>query len=316
MRKTKRKITHKSKKKLKKTSYKRNLTERKKTNRKRTSFKNKSLKQKGGNLGIILPVVGVVLVGATIGDVYMSNKTSNKMSNKMSNKNINNNTSINPSVNQNNLNMLKLKEDGVWINEHVIVNIMLDKIQKMYEEKKGISIEEILLEPEQTVEKKYEKLYDVAEPKKRTVSGYVDSYISRFLLAYFLYHLGEKDDYKLSDVFPDELKQKFNNELKTIKKTNLSAEKEIIQMPDNIESIFDDAKTEINMINSFIKKYPMNEGYINIEEFVKNIEKKYIEQYAPMLRTQDINDEYLLGLKSPKIFYTKIINKYKNSSDT
>tara|TARA_Y100000389_G_scaffold200451_1_gene240907 strand:- start:76 stop:351 length:276 start_codon:yes stop_codon:yes gene_type:complete len=71
MRKTKRNLACKGKNKLKKTTCKRsekndrnrNLTARKKINRKRKSFKKKSLKQKGGNLEIILPAIGVALAG-------------------------------------------------------------------------------------------------------------------------------------------------------------------------------------------------------------------------------------------------------------
>lgn len=314
MRKTKRNLACKGKNKLKKTTCKRsekndrnrNLTARKKINRKRKSFKKKSLKQKGGNLEIILPAIGVALAGATIG-VYISKK--------MSNKN-NNNTFLNQNGNNatNEKEAQIIKAGGDWLNEHLIVNIMLDKIQEMYEKRQDISIETILLESEQTYEETFGTLYDLAIERGRTVSGYVGKYISHFLLAYFLYHFGEDPDTDFSVVFPSDLKEKFNDQLANIKKTNHAADaKKVIQMPneDDINSIFKEAKNQITMIISFVKKY---KGDIDIKEFVKNIEKEYIGRYTTRMM-QNINNGHLniVDLNTPENFYSKIINKYKKS---
>tara|TARA_B110000114_G_C15041011_1_gene377056 strand:+ start:331 stop:1236 length:906 start_codon:yes stop_codon:yes gene_type:complete len=287
--KLKKKKTYKRKKKK---TYKKN-----KIDRKRKSIKKNLRKQKGGNLEIILPAVGVVLA---IGGVYVSNKMSNKNDNENKNGSerlLNQNGEKNTT---NEIDPLKLKAESGWINNHLIVNIMLGKIQTMNDNKEDISIEIILLEPEQTLLKKYNSLLDFATEKMRLVSGYVNLYIPDFFCAYFLYNLSENPDLAFLDVFTEDFEKKISDQLKSINIMKMP-------VPDNIETIFNEAKTQINMMNSMIEKDSKEK---NVKEFIEIVEKEYIKKYAPLHMEKIYNDnQELPDLESPINFYSKIIKR-------
>jgi hypothetical protein len=287
--KLKKKKTYKRKKKK---TYKKN-----KIDRKRKSIKKNLRKQKGGNLEIILPAVGLgVGVVLAIGGVYGSNK----MSNKNDNENENGSERLLNQIGDNNTTNEILKAESGWINNHLIVNIMLGKIQTMNDNKEDISIEIILLEPEQTLLKKYNSLLDLATEKKRLVSGYVNLYIPDFFCAYFLYSLSEIPDLVFSDVFTEDFKKKISDQLKSINITQTP-------VPDNIETIFNEAKTQINMIKSIIEKDSKEK---NVKEFIEIVEKEYIKKYAPLHMEQIYNDNQELPvLESPINFYSKFIKR-------
>jgi len=287
--KLKKKKTYKRKKKK---TYKKN-----KIDRKRKSIKKNLRKQKGGNLEIILPAVGLgVGVVLAIGGVYGSNK----MSNKNDNENENGSERLLNQIGDNNTTNEILKAESGWINNHLIVNIMLGKIQTMNDNKEDISIEIILLEPEQTLLKKYNSLLDLATEKKRLVSGYVNIYIPDFFCAYFLYSLSEIPDLVFSDVFTEDFKKKISDQLKSINITQTP-------VPDNIETIFNEAKTQINMIKSMIEKDSKEK---NVKEFIEIVEKEYIKKYAPLHMEQIYNDNQELPvLESPINFYSKFIKR-------
>ena len=284
--------------------------------RKKNKNKKRSIKQKGGNLEIILPVVGVALAAATAGGVYAYRKKSNRNNNSYENENRNrnrksksdNNTMINNGQLNENIDPQQDKEALVFMNKIIIENLMLDKLQKKYEQGgiKSISIEEILLEGEQTEEKKYESLLEVAKEKNRIVSGYANTYISNFFYSYFLFCLSETENpnIKFSEFFDRDLKIGFISQLKDIHKTDDPLEKEI-QIPDNIEEIFNKAQLQINIINSFIQ----DKNDIDVQEVIRYAEEYYITQYGNDIALKQFHDN--MDLKSPKNFYEKIINKSK-----
>jgi hypothetical protein len=222
------------------------------------------------------------------------------MSNKNDNENENGSERLLNQIGDNNTTNEILKAESGWINNHLIVNIMLGKIQTMNDNKEDISIEIILLEPEQTLLKKYNSLLDLATEKKRLVSGYVNLYIPDFFCAYFLYSLSEIPDLVFSDVFTEDFKKKISDQLKSINITQTP-------VPDNIETIFNEAKTQINMIKSMIEKDSKEK---NVKEFIEIVEKEYIKKYAPLHMEQIYNDNQELPvLESPINFYSKFIKR-------
>lgn len=292
---------------------KRTTRKQKKTNKrnkgkqykKRKSFKNRMSKQKGGNLEIILPVAGVVLAAATAGGVYASRKKSNRNRNNESD----NNPRIEKKQQNENIDPQTEIEASVFINEILIENFMLDKLQEKYGQQgtDNIPIEKILLEPEQTKEKKYGSLHALAKEKQRTVSGYVKNYISNFFYSYFLFCLIKTDNPNIEflDFFDNSLKESFISQLADIEKTDNRLEEEF-QIPDNIESIFNKAQSQIIKIISFIK----DKNDIDVQELIKLAEEYYIKQYGNDYALNKYRDNNI-DLSSPENFYSEIINKYK-----
>ena len=198
------------------------------------------------------------------------------------------------------MNDKKCKESKI-INNKLIINLMLGKIEDSMK-KKNFSIESVLLEPKQTIDKTYRSLLDLATDKHRTVSSYVNKYINQLFHAYFLFELSENNKITFSEAFTEDLKNYFSEQLQTIRKTALDKDKQNIGIPgtDNIESLFDAAKAEIKMIMSVIKE---------LKNKINENDKENIEKSAPEY-IKEIGNGELPDLKSPQNFYTKLINRH------
>lgn len=305
-------------------------------------FKNKSVQQKGGNLDIILPATALTLTAAAVGGVYISKNISKKKYNKQNIVNNKSNTSktinarnasktTNARNTSNTSNASKTSqenrqgnfmetcsdmnykkcEESKNINNKIIINLMLGKI----EETNNFSIESVLLEPEQTIDKTYRSLLELATDKYRTVSSYVNKYIKQLFHAYFLFELSENNKITFSEAFTEDLKNYFSEQLQTIRKTALDKDKQNIDIPEtsDIKLLFDAAKSEFEMIMSVINE-PENKINKNDEEniekkIIKTIEKKFIEKSAPE-HIKEIGYGELPDLESPQNFYTKLINRH------